>query len=96
MADKTEAKSGPFTSAMTLSQMGISNVPECYILPPTQRPTLEHTPHCSFTALPVIDLSALENPDLRPQAMQEVHVAIKNNQEDDLHGWTSVMRKHNY
>lgn len=84
MADNTEAKSGSFTSAMTLSQMGMSNVPECYILPPTQRPTLEHTPYCS-TALPVIDLSALENPDLRPQA-------IKNNQEDDLHGWTSVMR----
>lgn len=77
MADKKQAKSGPFTSAMTLSQMGISIVPECYILPPTQRPTLEHTPHCSFTALPVIDLSALENPDLRPQAMQEVHVACK-------------------
>ncbi|KAH6789615.1 2-oxoglutarate and oxygenase superfamily protein [Perilla frutescens var. frutescens] len=77
MADRTQPTVGPFTSAMTLSQMGIKSVPECYILPPAQRPTFEHTPHPSFSALPVIDLSSLENPAIRSQVIEEVHVACR-------------------
>lgn len=77
MADNTQPTVYPFTSAMTLSQMGIGSVPESYILPPTERPDLEQTPHCSFTALPVIDLSSLQNPLLRSQVIEELHVACK-------------------
>lgn len=77
MEENTKPTSYPFTSAMALSQMGIDSVPERYILPPTERPTLEPTPHCSFTALPVIDLSSFENPLLRSQVIEELHVACK-------------------
>ncbi|XP_047957709.1 flavanone 3-dioxygenase 3 [Salvia hispanica] len=62
---------------MTLAQMGVSSVPECYILPPAERPTLEQTPPSTFSALPVIDLSSLENPVLRPHVIEQVHMACK-------------------
>ncbi|KAL1535787.1 flavanone 3-dioxygenase 3-like [Salvia divinorum] len=78
MADHTHpTEDHHFTSTMTLAQMGVSSVPECYILPPADRPTLEQTPPFLFSALPVIDLSSLENPVLRPQVIEQVHMACK-------------------
>ncbi|KAK6162667.1 hypothetical protein DH2020_002508 [Rehmannia glutinosa] len=78
MAENKETTSaGSFTSAMTLSQMGINSVPERYILPIPQRPNLNEKPPCSTKALPVIDLSSLGNPFLRSRVIEEVHVACK-------------------
>ncbi|KAG8391506.1 hypothetical protein BUALT_Bualt01G0194800 [Buddleja alternifolia] len=55
----------------------ISSLPERYVLPLPQRPTLDQKRHCSTTVLPVIDLSFLENPSLRSQVIEQVHVACK-------------------
>ncbi|KAL1562092.1 hypothetical protein AAHA92_04710 [Salvia divinorum] len=78
MADNTHPTADQyFTSTMTLAKMGISSVPESYILPPADRPTLEQPPPPSFSALPVIDLSSLENPVLQSQVIEQVQVACK-------------------
>ncbi|PIN01728.1 Iron/ascorbate family oxidoreductase [Handroanthus impetiginosus] len=77
MAANRDTSACSFTSAMALSQMGIRNVPERYILPIVQRPTLDQKPHCSTMALPVIDLSPLANPSLRSRTIEEVRVACK-------------------
>lgn len=75
MAGKKECS---FTSAMALSEMGISSVPQRYILPPPQRPILhQEPPHCSTKAPPIIDLSALSNPTLRSGVIKDVHWACK-------------------
>lgn len=66
-----------FTSVTTLSQMGISSVPQRYILPLPLRPTVDHKLHCSNRALPVIDLSSLGNPVLRSRVIEQVYVACK-------------------
>lgn len=65
-----------FTSAMTLTQSGITHVPQRYVLPPSQRPN--PTPSCpSTTNLPVIDLSSLLNPSLRSHVIDEIRIACK-------------------
>ncbi|KAK4414581.1 Flavanone 3-dioxygenase 3 [Sesamum alatum] len=77
MAAKRETSPDSFTSAMALSEMGLHGVPERYILPQPQRPVINQIPHCPTIALPVIDLSLLENPSLRPQVIEQVHEACK-------------------
>ncbi|KAL2234098.1 protein DOWNY MILDEW RESISTANCE 6 [Sesamum indicum] len=77
MAAKRDTSSGSFTSAMALSEMGLSGVPKRYILPQPQRPAINQRPHCPTTALPVIDLSLLDNPSLRPQVIEQVREACK-------------------
>ncbi|KAL0464544.1 UNVERIFIED_CONTAM: Flavanone 3-dioxygenase 3 [Sesamum latifolium] len=77
MAAKRDTSSGSFTSAMALSEMGLNGVPECYILPQPQRPAINQRPHCPTIALPVIDLSLLENPSLRPKVIEQVLEACK-------------------
>ncbi|GFP90517.1 flavonol synthase/flavanone 3-hydroxylase [Phtheirospermum japonicum] len=62
---------------MTLSKSGINCVPKNYILPRPQRPTPDHKLLCPTRALPVIDLSSLGNPSLRPRLVEEVRVACK-------------------
>lgn len=65
-----------FTSAMTLTQLGVAHVPECYALPPPQRPnptTLEYP----STTFPIIDLSSLQHPSLRSQMIHEIRIACK-------------------
>ncbi|PIN18350.1 Iron/ascorbate family oxidoreductase [Handroanthus impetiginosus] len=77
MAANRDTSACSFTSAMALSQMGITNVPERYILPIPQRRTLDQKPHCSTMALPVIGLSPLANPSLRSRTIEEVRAACK-------------------
>ncbi|EYU40361.1 hypothetical protein ABFS82_02G140600 [Erythranthe guttata] len=77
MEEKKGTSKCSFTSATTLSQMGINSVPDCYILPQSHRPTLDHGPHSSTVYLPVIDLSSLGNPLLRSTVIEQVHVACK-------------------
>ncbi|KAL8495687.1 hypothetical protein ACS0TY_019706 [Phlomoides rotata] len=77
MAEKKDASECSFTSVMALSEMGISSVPQCYVLPPPQRPTSHQVPHCSTRAPPVIDLSSLADPLLRSHMVEEVHWACK-------------------
>ena len=45
-----------FTSAMTLTQMGVSHVPDHFVLPPLQRHSLALNHHSTST-LPIIDTS---------------------------------------
>ncbi|XP_040992616.1 flavanone 3-dioxygenase 3-like [Juglans microcarpa x Juglans regia] len=65
-----------FTSAMTLTQLGVPHVPQRYILPSSQRPNPDHIKNPS-TNLPIIDLSSLQHPSLRSQTMDEIQIASK-------------------
>ncbi|XP_060218997.1 flavanone 3-dioxygenase 3-like [Lycium barbarum] len=73
MKESSASPNGSFTSAMTHSEEGLTYVPKCYILPPSLRPdgTL------SSTGLPIVDLSFLRDPLLRPRIIQDVHLACK-------------------
>ncbi|MCD7446079.1 hypothetical protein HAX54_037286 [Datura stramonium] len=73
MEKNSASPNDSFTSAMTLTEKGLTCVPKHYILPPSLRPdgTL------SDTCLPIVDLSLLRRPLLRPQIIQEVHLACK-------------------
>ncbi|XP_009760749.1 flavanone 3-dioxygenase 3-like [Nicotiana tabacum] len=73
MRDSSASPNGSFTTAMTLNEEGLTYVPKRYILPPSLRP--ERT--LCDTCLPVVDLSFLRHPLLRPQIIQEVHLACK-------------------
>lgn len=65
-----------FTSAMSLSDQGVSSIPQCYILPPSQRPsTYDHV--SISTTLPIIDLSNLREQSLRSQTINEIRIACK-------------------
>ncbi|CAI9770361.1 unnamed protein product [Fraxinus pennsylvanica] len=66
-----------FTNAMELAQMGISSIPNCYILPPEHRPNISQNLPSSTADLPVIDLSMLENPILRELLIEQVSFACK-------------------
>ncbi|KAG5555820.1 hypothetical protein RHGRI_006462 [Rhododendron griersonianum] len=77
-----EAKSSEtnsFTSAVTLNQIGVAQVPRRFVLPPSERPgrSLRLNPSTNTTPLPVIDISSLHNPSLRPQVIEEIHVACE-------------------
>ncbi|KAF3632519.1 putative flavonol synthase/flavanone 3-hydroxylase-like [Capsicum annuum] len=62
-----------FNSVMTLTEEGLTSVPKRYVLPPSLRPdgTL------SNTCLPIVDLTLLRHPLLRPQIIQQVRLACK-------------------
>lgn len=65
-----------FNSAMSLSDQGVSSIPQCYILPPSQRPgTYDHV--SISTTLPIIDLSNLREQSLRSQTINEIRIACK-------------------
>ncbi|XP_049384290.1 flavanone 3-dioxygenase 3-like [Solanum stenotomum] len=73
MIGSSASPNGSFTSAMTLTEEELTCVPKCYILPPSLRPNgAEYN-----TCLPIVDLSYLQHPLLRPQIIQEVHLACK-------------------
>ncbi|KAM7476250.1 hypothetical protein LguiB_023493 [Lonicera macranthoides] len=76
MKEEREIPDSSFTSAMTLAQMGLPNVPSRYVLPPSQRPRPGLILHPS-TTLPIIDLSCLNNPSLRSQTIDQVRIACK-------------------
>lgn len=76
MKEEREIPDSSFTSAMTLTQMGVPNVPSHYVLPRSQRPKPGIILHPS-TTLPIIDLSSLNNPSLRSQTIDQVHIACK-------------------
>ncbi|KAL6981338.1 hypothetical protein U1Q18_022967 [Sarracenia purpurea var. burkii] len=86
MEEETESFSTTFTSAMTLTQMRIPHVPNHYVLPSSQRPnpslnssstTTTTTTTTTTPTLPIIDLSSLDHPSLRPQTIDQVRVACK-------------------
>lgn len=67
-----------FTSAMTLTNSGVPQVPDRYVLPPAQRPALGSSIGTrDDTTLPVIDLSLLHQPLLRSRAIHEINMACK-------------------
>lgn len=66
-----------FTSAMTLTNSGVPQVPDRYVLPPSQRPALGSSLGTPETTLPVIDLSLLNQPLLRSRAIHEISMACK-------------------
>ncbi|EOA28529.1 hypothetical protein CARUB_v10024745mg [Capsella rubella] len=70
-----------FTSAMTLTNSGVPQVPDRYVLPPSQRPALGSTSlgttTTETTTLPVIDLSLLHQPSLRSRVIHEINMACK-------------------
>ncbi|KAL6981344.1 hypothetical protein U1Q18_022973, partial [Sarracenia purpurea var. burkii] len=71
MEKETESSSTTsFTSAMTLTQMGIPHVPDRFVLPPSQwpNPSLNSsTTTTTTTTLPIIDLSSLDHHSLLRQ-----------------------------
>ncbi|TMW94964.1 hypothetical protein EJD97_009571 [Solanum chilense] len=73
MDKKSSSPNNSFTSAMTLTEEGLTCIPKRYILPPSLRPngTLPNT------CLPIVDLSLLQYPLLRPQIIQQLHLACK-------------------
>ncbi|KAL1190892.1 Flavanone 3-dioxygenase 3 [Cardamine amara subsp. amara] len=66
-----------FTSAMALTESGVPRVPTRYILPPSQRPMLSPSIATDTISLPVIDLSLLHDPLLRPCVIHEIELACK-------------------
>ncbi|XP_010413576.2 PREDICTED: protein DOWNY MILDEW RESISTANCE 6-like [Camelina sativa] len=66
-----------FTSAMALTESGVLRVPTRYILPPSQRPMLGSSSGTDTITLPVIDLSLLHDPLLRPCVIHEIKMACK-------------------
>ncbi|KAG5627047.1 hypothetical protein H5410_012265 [Solanum commersonii] len=71
LRQKTFFKALPAAPALTEEEL--TCVPKRYILPPSLRPNgAEYN-----TCLPIVDLSYLQHPLLRPQIIQEVHLACK-------------------
>lgn len=67
--------SSSFTSALTLTQLGVSHVPQRYVLPPSQRSS--HPNLCTTAPLPILDLSSLQSPSLRPHVINDIQTACK-------------------
>ncbi|MFS8006746.1 putative isopenicillin N synthase [Helianthus anomalus] len=63
-----------FTSVMALTEKCLQNIPEHYVLPPSQRPN----PTLFPTSLPVIDLSMMGHPAHRSQLILQLHAACCN------------------
>lgn len=76
MQKEGETSDTSFTSTMTLTQMGLSNVPERYILPPSRRPNHSLDLHPTAT-LPIIDLSNLNNPSHRDRTIDDIRTACR-------------------
>lgn len=76
MQQEGETSDTSFTSTMTLTKMGLSNVPQRFILPPSQRPN-SGLGHHSTTNLPIIDLSNLNNPSHRARTIDDISTACK-------------------
>lgn len=66
-----------FTSVMSLEQQGVSFIPQRYVLPPSQRPSV-NVP-ISTGDLPIIDLSTLKESSLRSQTINQIRSACKDN-----------------
>ncbi|ESQ44051.1 hypothetical protein EUTSA_v10006360mg [Eutrema salsugineum] len=66
-----------FTSAIALTESGVPHVPTRYILPPSQRPMLGPSIGTDTITLPVVDLSLLHDPLLRPRVVHEIEIACK-------------------
>lgn len=64
-----------FTSAVSLDQLGVSSIPQRYVLPPSQRPS----PHGPIsTTIPIIDLSTLRDQSLFSKStINEIRIACK-------------------
>ncbi|KAK7295283.1 hypothetical protein RJT34_18189 [Clitoria ternatea] len=65
-----------FTSAMSLNQLGVSSIPQRYVLPPSQRPNHDHV---SSSTLPIIDLSNLLHQSLVSKTINQIRSACKEN-----------------
>lgn len=76
MQKEGETSDTSFTSTMTLTKMGLSNVPQRYILPPSQRPNPGLGIHSTNT-LPIINLSNLNNPSLRARTIDDIRTACR-------------------
>ena len=70
------SNSSILTSAVTLTQLGLSHVPQRYVLPSSQRPNRDQIVHPS-TSLPIIDLSSLQHPTLRSRTIDDIRIACK-------------------
>ncbi|KAG5008135.1 hypothetical protein JHK82_026068 [Glycine max] len=64
-----------FTSAVSLDKLGVSSIPQRYVLPPSQRPS-PHVPMIS-TTLPIIDLSTLWDQSVISRTIDEIGIACK-------------------
>ncbi|XP_076927592.1 2-oxoglutarate-dependent dioxygenase 21, chloroplastic-like [Bidens hawaiensis] len=60
-----------FTSVVALDEKRQQNIPQQYVLPPSQRPSPTPVDHIS-TSLPVIDLSMMYHPAYRSQLIDQV------------------------
>lgn len=65
------------TSAIALTDSRVPRVPTRYILPPSQRPMLGPSIDTYTINLPVIELSHLHHPLLRPCVIHEIEMARK-------------------
>ncbi|XP_050204059.1 flavanone 3-dioxygenase 3-like [Mercurialis annua] len=69
-----ESSHTQFTSAMNLTKSGTLHVPERFVLPPSYRPNLGHSPSI---ILPIVDLSSLHDPSLRSHVINQTRNACK-------------------
>ncbi|KAJ0053181.1 hypothetical protein Pint_00088 [Pistacia integerrima] len=74
MEGKGESSYSSCTSAMTLNELGLSRLPQHYVLPPSEQP--KPGPTISDT-IPIVDISSLQNPALRSHAVDEIRRACK-------------------
>ncbi|KAM5554691.1 flavanone 3-dioxygenase 3-like [Rosa sericea] len=74
-SSRTSSSSSSFTSALTLTQLGVAHVPQRYVLPPSQRPS--PYPNLSTIALPILDLSSLKSSSLRPHVINNIQTACR-------------------
>lgn len=65
-----------FTSAVSLTEIGLSHVPKRFILPVSQRPNLD-VKHSPNTSLPLVDLALLHHNTLRSHVIGEIGLACK-------------------
>nr|KYP57252.1 Protein SRG1 [Cajanus cajan] len=65
-----------FTSAMSLDQLGVSSIPQRYVLPPSQRPSPRDDVPNSAT-LPIIDLSTVRDQSLISRTINQIRIACK-------------------
>ncbi|XP_076927596.1 flavanone 3-dioxygenase 3-like [Bidens hawaiensis] len=63
-----------FTSVTSLTKKFQQNIPQQYVLPPSQRPNPTLAGHIS-TSLPVIDLSMMDHPAHKSKLINQVHDA---------------------
>lgn len=72
MEGQGENSHSSFTNVMTLTKSGVPNIPQRFILPPSERPnpTLDIS-----TTLPIVDLSTLHHPSHRAHIRDEIRRA---------------------